>query len=66
MNATATQALEPADLKLLSLADAQVVLQRFGWLSEFLMCSPGTATDEEARLLFQVIEILEERVSGQE
>jgi hypothetical protein len=51
-----------ADLRQLSLADAKATLRRFQWLLEFSIAAPGTATEEEGRLLLRSIEVLEEMI----
>ena len=53
---------ELADLRMLSLADAKVTLRRFRWLLDFAMAAPGTATEEEGRLLLRSMEVLEEMI----
>jgi hypothetical protein len=53
---------ELAELRLLPLERARATLRRFRWLEEFLIHSPGTATPEEERLLFESIKVLEEMV----
>jgi hypothetical protein len=55
---------ELADLFSLSPESARATLRRFEWLSEFLIHSPGTATPDEARLLFDSIAVLQEVVEA--
>jgi hypothetical protein len=55
---------ELADLRLLSPEGARATLARFEWLLEFAMCSPGTATPEQSRLLLAAIEVLQEVVQA--
>lgn len=54
---------EITELRSLPPERARATLRRFRWLEEFLLHSPGTATPEEARLLFQSIRVLEEMVN---
>ena len=53
-----------ADLRLLSPEGARATLDRFEWLAEFVMHSPGTATPEEGQLLLAAIEVLQEVVEA--
>jgi hypothetical protein len=51
-----------ADLYLLSPESAKATLERFEWLRDFAMATPGTARPEEGRLLLQAIDALQEIV----
>ena len=55
---------ELSDLLLLSPENARATLKRFEWLRDFEMCSPGTATPEQGRLLLASIEVLQEIVNA--